>query len=158
MQARLTDFRELTAREITGFDCIFSFKKMHLKMQSGKWRPSCLSINVLKGSTRSQAMECQHDHWADIPFEIDDCIFHYFCIVLISVQTQNIKPTMDRTIWSSYVRCHNSSARGISLGPRYSRQRWYHGQVSKELCSQCRVAGNCCCFGWVVGNYCSHGW
>ena len=26
----------------------FSFKKMHLKMSSGKWRPSCLSLNVLK--------------------------------------------------------------------------------------------------------------
>ena len=26
----------------------FSFKKMHLKMSSGKWRPSCLGFNVLK--------------------------------------------------------------------------------------------------------------
>ena len=26
---------------------IFSFKKMHLKMSSGKWRPSCLGLNVL---------------------------------------------------------------------------------------------------------------
>ena len=25
----------------------FSFKKMHLKMSSGKWRPSCLGPNVL---------------------------------------------------------------------------------------------------------------
>ena len=25
----------------------FSFKKMYLKMSSGKWRPSCLSLNVL---------------------------------------------------------------------------------------------------------------
>ena len=25
----------------------FSLKKMHLKMSSGKWRPSCLSLNVL---------------------------------------------------------------------------------------------------------------
>ena len=25
----------------------YSFKKMHLKMSSGKWRPSCLSLNVL---------------------------------------------------------------------------------------------------------------
>ena len=28
----------------------FSFKKMHLKMSSGKWRPYCLSLNVLSGS------------------------------------------------------------------------------------------------------------
>ena len=27
---------------------IFSFKKMHLKMSSGKWRPCCLSLNVLR--------------------------------------------------------------------------------------------------------------
>ena len=26
----------------------FSFKKMHLKMSSGKWRPFCLGFNVLK--------------------------------------------------------------------------------------------------------------
>ena len=26
----------------------FSFKKMHLKMSSGKWRPSCLGLNVLR--------------------------------------------------------------------------------------------------------------
>ena len=26
----------------------FSLKKMHLKMSSGKWRPSCLGLNVLK--------------------------------------------------------------------------------------------------------------
>ena len=25
----------------------FSFKKMHFKMSSGKWRPSCLGLNVL---------------------------------------------------------------------------------------------------------------
>ena len=37
----------------------FSFKKMHWKMPSGKWRPSCLSLNVLivvwfKASVNSQ--------------------------------------------------------------------------------------------------------
>ena len=30
----------------------FSFKKMHLKMSSGKWRPFCLGLNVLKALTR----------------------------------------------------------------------------------------------------------
>ena len=28
---------------------IFSFKKIHLKMSSGKWRPSCLGLSVLIG-------------------------------------------------------------------------------------------------------------
>ena len=30
---------------------IFSFKKMHLKMSSGKWQPCCLGFNVLKMSS-----------------------------------------------------------------------------------------------------------
>ena len=29
----------------------FSFKKMYLKMSSGKWRPSCLGLNVLNSVT-----------------------------------------------------------------------------------------------------------
>ena len=29
----------------------FSFKKIHLKMSSGKWRPSCLGLNVLMWCT-----------------------------------------------------------------------------------------------------------
>ena len=37
-----TNFSE-TLREIY----TFSFKKMHLKMSSGKCRPSCLSLNML---------------------------------------------------------------------------------------------------------------
>ena len=28
----------------------FSFKKMHLKMSSAKWRPFCFGLNVLKGT------------------------------------------------------------------------------------------------------------
>ena len=27
---------------------MFSFKKIHLKLSSGKWRPSCLGLNMLK--------------------------------------------------------------------------------------------------------------
>ena len=32
----------------------FSFKKMHLKMPSGKWQPSCLSLNVLRTVVMTQ--------------------------------------------------------------------------------------------------------
>ena len=38
-----TNFSEILIRIQT-----FSFKKMHLKMSSAKWRPSCLGLNVLK--------------------------------------------------------------------------------------------------------------
>ena len=31
----------------------FSFKKMHLKMSSGKWRPFCLGLNVLIGTNEA---------------------------------------------------------------------------------------------------------
>ena len=37
-----TNFSEILIEIYT-----FSFKKMHLKMLSGKWRPSCLGLNVL---------------------------------------------------------------------------------------------------------------
>ena len=30
----------------------FSFKKMHLKMSSGKWRPSCLGLKLLSWCVR----------------------------------------------------------------------------------------------------------
>ena len=37
-----TNFSEILIEIYT-----FSFRKMHLKMSSGKWRPSCLGFNVL---------------------------------------------------------------------------------------------------------------
>ena len=50
----------------------FSFKEMHLKMSSGKWRPFCLGLNVLNAVSI-------HDHILDV--------FHaYGCI------QRNIKP------------------------------------------------------------------
>ena len=39
-----THFSEILIKIYT-----FSFKKMHLKMLSGKWRPFCLGLNVLIG-------------------------------------------------------------------------------------------------------------
>ena len=32
----------------------FSFKKIHLKMSSGKWRPFCLGLNVLSDANRDK--------------------------------------------------------------------------------------------------------
>ena len=39
-----TNFSEISIKSHA-----FSFKEMHLKMSSGKWRPSCLGLNVLTG-------------------------------------------------------------------------------------------------------------
>ena len=42
----------------------FSFKKMHLKMSSGKWRPFCLGLNVLIiGISSSRRMYCCGGAW-----------------------------------------------------------------------------------------------
>ena len=38
---------------------IFSFKKMHLKMSSRKWRPFCLGLNVLTSLDLVQTMACR---------------------------------------------------------------------------------------------------
>ena len=37
----------------------FSFKKMHLKMSSGKWRPFCLGLNVLNRKVTTVKEGCQ---------------------------------------------------------------------------------------------------
>ena len=41
----------------------FSFKKMHLKMSSAKWRPFCLGLNVLSCLTGNMAfmLKCEDD-------------------------------------------------------------------------------------------------
>ena len=39
---------------------IFSFKKIHLKLSSGKWRPFCLGLNVLNRSSSSMRQDCNH--------------------------------------------------------------------------------------------------
>ena len=41
---------------------IFSFKKMQLKILSAKWHPFCLSLNVLKTSTRKYGCTCERGH------------------------------------------------------------------------------------------------
>ena len=57
-----THFSEIISKTHT-----FSFKKMHVKMSSGKWRPSCLGLNVLikchlkdvnKGGCWSLCLQC----------------------------------------------------------------------------------------------------
>ena len=53
-----TNFSEISIKIYT-----FSFKKMHLKMSSGKWRPFCLGLNVLRNdciiiSKQNMAQSC----------------------------------------------------------------------------------------------------
>ena len=44
----------------------FSFKKMHLKILSGKWRPCCLGLNVLRKMTQC-VKEVIHKQWLICP-------------------------------------------------------------------------------------------
>ena len=50
-----TDFSEILIEIYT-----FSFKKMYLKMSSGKLRPSCLGLNVLTLETGSRTDKLRH--------------------------------------------------------------------------------------------------
>ena len=66
---------------------IFSFTKMHLKVSSGKWRPSCLSLNVLTHwglVIHTCVIELNH-HWSRKWLVICSAPSHYFnqgwCIV-----------------------------------------------------------------------------
>ena len=47
-----TNFNEILIKIHT-----FSFKKIHLKMSTGRWRPFCLCLNVLK-----DIFEANHDN------------------------------------------------------------------------------------------------
>ena len=51
---------------------IFSFNKMHLKMSSGKWRPSCLGLNVLNALCTDLQLggECIHIILARLRFHL----------------------------------------------------------------------------------------
>ena len=41
----------------------FSFKKMHLKMSSAKWRPLCLGLNVLISGVRGLGIDLANYVW-----------------------------------------------------------------------------------------------
>ena len=53
-----TNFSEILIEIYT-----FSFKKMHLKMSSGKWWPSCLCLNVLKWQNNLNVAENWCGYW-----------------------------------------------------------------------------------------------
>ena len=55
-----TNFKEIWS-EIHSF----SFKKMHLKLSSAKWRPSCLGLNELTHIMQDQIILVQHSQYHD---------------------------------------------------------------------------------------------
>ena len=68
-----TNFSEILIRIHT-----FSFKKVHLKMSSGKWWPFCLGLNVLKRKRHPwEAMTLTSDKSDDFPMSESE-----FCLAL----------------------------------------------------------------------------
>ena len=61
----------------------FSFKKMHLKMSSGKWRPLCLGLHVLRcglssglsGSHYLETIYCLSPYWPNKEIKIKISVF-----------------------------------------------------------------------------------
>ena len=74
-----TNFSEILIETHT-----FLFKKTHLKMSSGKWRPFCLGLYVLIGSViclshfRSQASYCS-------------IVWHFLVPISIRIKRNNVK-------------------------------------------------------------------
>ena len=56
----------------------FLFKKMHLKMLSGKWRPFCLGLNVLIRVVSKELWQnkgCEHTHHINQLINAKGCIY-----------------------------------------------------------------------------------
>ena len=70
--------------------CRYSFKKMQLKMSSGKWQPSCLGLKVLKSK------QCCRDIHRIFPISrLRDCARFYRSMGFVSVG----KKTGPVSIW-----------------------------------------------------------
>ena len=83
----------------------FWIKKMHLKMSSAKWRPSCLGLNVLILLLRY----CVYYHFLNnsdfimhIPVRVNICIVMYsifiYCVVELDIDTEKNTGTAIDTI------------------------------------------------------------
>ena len=72
-----TNFSGILSKILT-----FSFKKMHLKTSSVKWRPFCLGLNVLMQESRSSSavaitlcLSCTNPMWQ----KVRGCFGTFFC-------------------------------------------------------------------------------
>ena len=55
----------------------FSFKKMHLKMSSGKWRPFCLGLNIYSSTWYTSQAGTQATHRTNVELTTD-ITFHIY--------------------------------------------------------------------------------
>ena len=86
----------------------FSFKKMHLKMSSGKWRLFCLGLNVLRNlTTVIWCMDVGPDiHMPPINPEELDIWVHYCTVIYMDIQhviSGQTSICIDKNITYSYI-------------------------------------------------------
>ena len=80
---------ETNFSEISIAILIFSFKKMRLKVSSAKWRPFCLSLNVLTHwSTAGMALELGHHCFPMMAHHFS--VLRNYLIQLSSIWSQRI--------------------------------------------------------------------
>ena len=72
----------------------FSFKKIHLKMSSGKWRPFCLGLNVLKQYLPPYP-------WSSTVLCIDDFSLKIKGTVIVSLNLTQARQEIPRSGWKS---------------------------------------------------------
>ena len=61
---------------------VFSFKKMHLKMSSGKWRPFCLGLSVLSQFALYQPANSIIKHSDMLADKKLKAFFTYVCLII----------------------------------------------------------------------------
>ena len=71
---------------------VFSFKKMHLKMSSAKWRPFCLGLNVLRVYNRN----CEWNLWC---YYLKNPTLSPFCICYDVGKTGNFNHNYSNVIF-----------------------------------------------------------
>ena len=84
-----TNFSEISIKAYT-----FSFRKMHLKMSSGKWQPFCLSLNVLM----LHILIIQNPSWRHLS--------QFIYVMLLS----KLRKVMTERAWETYNRAMHFSA------------------------------------------------
>ena len=99
----------------------FSFKKIHLKMSSGKWRPFCLDLKVIKSESGSPLfLMCSL--CSLFPFD------HYSDVIMDTVASQITSLTIVySTVYSDADQRKHESSASLSLvyrGPLNSPHTW----------------------------------
>ena len=114
----------------------FSFKKMHFKMSSGKWRQFCLGLNVLNivvlwycaGSPLIYTDRPMSLWWLQMPWCEIVFFFHYWRVrLLITIILVNVDTTDDN---------HTAQMTHIcvsSMGSHWSRYKYWISTVIRGL-------------------------